>query len=589
MKNNILLLSVISVIIWLGSLTSCQDFLEMPPQTSFNIDSVFARYQNAERLVFDMYQYQGKALATARNGKLNNSAVADITDEAICFTAQNGYTANRVYAGSVNSTWFTVSGQNGEDIYDNHWKTIRKAFILKENIDRVPDAATDVKARIKGECTTMIAFEYFEMFIRYGGVPILRKALNDASEYALIRMPLDSVYNYIIKLCDEAIANPDFPAKVQDEKDFGRLTKAFAYGLKAKTMLYAASPLFNSDRPYTDFGTHNNLICFNKYDKNRWTQAANAAKEAITYCQANGYSIVTSFGASKNYKVACEDRPKFGNTEVIFATYQGTNIDKLYWLGRGTNVGGYSPTEPTQNHVEKYQNTDGTYVDWGNTITTPVNDPVFPYKNLDPRFHQSIAYNGCLWLTTPPTYNLEIYDGVDASVANGRNGPTVAKTQFAYFPRKFLNGYENPSAPWSPISIYMRLAELYLIQAEALNEANGPSEEVFTLLDVIRNRSGMPKVPKNLNQAQLRKFIENERSVELFLENHRYFDVKRLKIGEVFMGPIYDVRVIKQKNGSFTYTRYKYHDRAWFNHWYLHPFPYNEVNKGYGLIQNPGW
>lgn len=354
-------------------------------------------------------------------------------------------------------------------------------------------------------------------------------------------------------------------------------------------MLYAASPLFNSDRPYEDFGANNKLICFMKYDKNRWKLAADAAKEAIKYCEANGYALVTSYGINKNYKVACEDRPKFGNTETIFATYQGINIDKLYWTGRGTNMGGYSPTEPTQNHVEKYQNMDGSYVDWNVTITTPPNDPVFPYKNLDPRFHQSVAYNGCLWITSIPTYNLQIYDGVDASVAHGLNGPNVAKTQFAYFPRKFLNGYETPSAPWTPISVYMRLAELYLIDAEASNESDGPSNAVFSRIDAVRSRSGMPAVPRALNQSQLRKYVENERSVELFLENHRYFDVKRLKIGDVFKGPITDVRIIKQKNGSYTYTKYKYQDRAWFNFWYLHPFPYAEVNKGYGLLQNPGW
>lgn len=99
----------------------------------------------------------------------------------------------------------------------------------------------------------------------------------------------------------------------------------------------------------------------------------------------------------------------------------------------------------------------------------------------------------------------------------------------------------------------------------------------------------MPTVSRSLDQNGLRKFIENERSIELYLENHRYFDVKRLLIGDVFKGPIYDVKVVKQKNATFTYTKYKYHDRAWFVHWYLHPFPYNEVNKGYGLIQNPGW
>jgi len=588
MKINIFSsLAILSVAFLLGS-TSCRKYLEMPAQTSFNADSVFARYQNAERLLFDLYQFQGRALATALNSKMGLSSVSTITDEAICFTAQNGYTSNNVYAGSVNSTWFTVNGTNGEDVYDNHWKTIRKALILKDNIDRVPDAPADVKGRIKGECAAMLALEYFEMFKRYGGVPIVKKALNDAEDFIIPRAPLDSVYRHIISLCDEAIANPNFPAKVPDEKEFGRLTKAFAYGLKARTMLYAASPLFNTDKPYQDFGVNNKLICFMKYDRNLWADAAKAAREAITYCEQNGYGIVKSFGPTKNYKVACEDMPKAGNTEVLYGTFQGINQSRNYWTGRGTNMGGFAATEPTQNHVEKYQNTDGTTVNWNTTITTPANDPTFPYKKLDPRFHLSVAYNGCLWVTTNPTYSLEIYDGVDASVANGRNGPISARTQFAYFARKWLNGFESTGV-WTPMSPYMRLAEMYLILAEASNEANGPREEAFAALDVIRTRSGMPTVSRSLDQNGLRKFIENERSIELYLENHRYFDVKRLLIGDVFKGPIYDVKVVKQKNATFTYTKYKYHDRAWFVHWYLHPFPYNEVNKGYGLIQNPGW
>jgi hypothetical protein len=535
-----------------------------------------------------MYQFQGRALATALNSKMGLSSVATITDEAICFTAQNGYTSNNVYAGSVNSTWFTVNGANGEDVYDNHWRTIRKAFILKENIDKVPDAPDDVKRRIKGECAAVIALEYFEMFKRYGGVPIVRKSLSEAEEFVIPRAPLDSVYKYILSLCDEAIANPDFPARVTDEKDFGRLTKAFVYGLKSRTMLYAASPLFNTDKPYQEFGKNNNLICFMRTDKNLWAQAAKAASDAITYCEQNGYGIVKTFGAARNYKVACEDLPKAGNTEVIYGTFQGINQSKLYWLGRGTNMGGYAATEPTQNHIEKYQNTDGTQVNWNTPITTPVNDPTAPYKRLDPRFHLSVAYNGCQWVTTTPTYNLEIYDGVDATVPHGRNGPVSARTQFAYFTRKWLNGFES-SGIWTPMSPYMRLAEMYLNLAEALNEANGPSTQVFDAIDVIRTRSGMAPVPRTLNQAALRYYIDRERSVELYLENHRYFDVKRTLQGELFKGPIYDVRVIRQRNGSYTYTKYKYHDRAWFTHWYLHPFPYNEVNKGYGLIQNPGW
>jgi hypothetical protein len=106
MKFKITFSIAIFAVIFLSGLSSCNKYLEMPAQTSFNVDSVFSRYQNAERLIFDLYQFQGRALATALNGKLNSTSVSTITDEAICFTAQNGYTANSVYAGSINSTWF---------------------------------------------------------------------------------------------------------------------------------------------------------------------------------------------------------------------------------------------------------------------------------------------------------------------------------------------------------------------------------------------------------------------------------------------------------------------------------------------------
>ncbi|MFN7279505.1 MAG: hypothetical protein ACK5VH_05040, partial [bacterium] len=79
---------------------SCKKYLEMPPQTSFNADSVFSRYQNAERLVFDLYQFQGRALATALNSNMGMSSVSTITDEAVCLTAHNGYSSNIVCAGS---------------------------------------------------------------------------------------------------------------------------------------------------------------------------------------------------------------------------------------------------------------------------------------------------------------------------------------------------------------------------------------------------------------------------------------------------------------------------------------------------------
>jgi hypothetical protein len=98
----------------------------------------------------------------------------------------------------------------------------------------------------------------------------------------------------------------------------------------------------------------------------------------------------------------------------------------------------------------------------------------------------------------------------------------------------------------------------------------------------------MPVVNHSMNYDQLKAFIVNERAVELYAEDHRYFDLKRWKTPEPFQ-KIYNVKVFKYRDNTYTYEKYLHQTRAWYDFWYLHPFPYAEVNKGYGLIQNPGW
>lgn len=584
-----IVICLLSLLAWGTSIffTSCNDYLEMPEQTSYNLDSIFKNYQNTEPLIYDLYRDAPFHLWGWAAKILHGPQNSTMTDEGITLMIQSAYTPIKVYAGNVSSTWFTSS--KGEDIYTDHWGTIRRAFILMENIDRVPDASTENKERIKAECKTVIALEYFELLKRYGGVPLIKKSLNNVEEYYIVRSSLKDVYDYIILLLDEAIATPAFPAVVPNEKEFGRATKAFAYGLKARTMLYVASPLFNTASPYMDFGDNNKLICFTDYDKNRWKLAADATLDAINFCEASGIALVDKYGENENYRIASSERPKDGNTEIIFAVSQHTAPTKIItFLGRGAPLNGYAANIPTHNQVEKYQNKDGSFTNWDQKITTGPNDPTAPYDNLDPRFHQSIVYNGSVWYSSPTEYRMQIYDGANGA-SNGANGSTTAKAQFAYFFRKYLAGNEYSAKSYIPLSIYMRLSELYLNYAEAMNEFEGPTEKVFERIDAIRNRSGMPNVPRNLSQGELRDYLDRERSIELYFEGHRYFDLKRKLRGDIFKAPIHDVKVLKYPDNTYTYEKYVYHERAWFDFWYLHPFPYDEVNKGYGLIQNPGW
>jgi hypothetical protein len=593
MKKILFILGTVSAVLCMFTFNSCkkEGFLEKPFGVTFNEDSVFTKYENAQKLLNNMYALRPYYLdITSDDGKhLRGSLLDCATDMGSSFRLNAKYSAHMFNFGTIEAEYLS-NNDWGEDVYSYHYKTIRIAFTLIDRIDEVPDAPAGQKERIKAEAKAMIAFEYFQLMKRYGGVPLITKRLDpSADEIAIPRSPLIDVYNYVIKMADEAIANAGFPAK-SEGLDFGRLNKAFAYGVKAKAALLAASPLFNTATPYMSLGGDNNLICFGNNDPSRWTTAAKYAEEAITYCESNGYAIVNTPNTNINYTISYQYLPKDGNSEVMWGTLKVSNPAMSWWNIRGTPyASGFTTNMPTHNLVEKYQNKDGSYIDWSKVITTPANDPTAPYKNLDPRFAQTVFYNGSQ--VYPKAFFLN-YDHETPSL-NGANGPKVANTQFAYALRKHVYGYEDrtlTNKTWRPMCPIMRLSELYMTHAEALNETLGaPDSRVYDRVNKIRSRSGMPGITPGLSKDAMRARIQDEWAIEFAFEEYRFFDLKRWKLGNSFKGPIYDLRIKKFNNNTYTYTRYKYEDRVYFDWYYLHPFPPSEVALQYGLIQNPGW
>ncbi len=632
--------------------SSCSDFMEFPPVANFNIDSVFSKYSNAERLLADMYSYpiplnfDTRAFGTWGTRMGGGTFASALTDEGQSFDVQQGYQVQRYYTGNVEaSTCASWSSDfKGEDDYAVKWRTIRKAYIILNNIDRVPDATFPTnqniepkiqKERIKAEAKLMVALVYFEMWKRYGGVPILTReyvAADDFTTFKKGRATLQQTYEFINGLLDDVMTNYEgiLPAKVTESTEYGRFPMALAYGLKAKVELYAASPLFNTDNPYSkELGANSNLICFMNYSKERWKKAADAATAAIDYCNSKGYAIINNSANQKNgmnYTAANIYYPNKGNTESIWGVLQSPNglNWQYYTILRGlANPYGYAPNLVPLNQIARYEKdttVSGHYKTWDNKISLDV--PTIPsgtsandggklvaavarkaYEGLDPRFYASIAYNGVADYGTQPFVDMAdawvntssggaIYPNLHGTFSFGKQRTTVL-----HYVRKFSRGYEFRESTMNPINIYMRLAELYLIRAEALNEYGGGQAQVESDLNLIRARSGMPPVVVGQSQLEMRETIAHERNIELFYEDQRWFDLRRtLQSEKLIPVAIYKVEIKKwfAKTNSpwpykITYEKSYYNTRVWYNHWYMNPFPTQEVNKAYGLIQNPGW
>jgi SusD family. len=571
------------------------------------------------------------------------SFASAITDEGQSFHIQPNYKVQNYYVGNVSAdqcaSWSSTN--KGEDDYLRKWKTIRKAYVLLENVDKTPDATTAQKERIKAESKLMIATVYFEMFKRYGGVPILKGSFTGSESQEDINLPrasLEETYNFIINLLDDVIKNYDgiLPANYTDQQDeFGRFPMALAYALKARVMLYAASPLYNTDSPYSnELGQNSNLICFMKYDKERWKKAADAATDAINYCLNNGYAVVddpTQRENAMNYTVANINYPAKGNTEVIWGIPQSTGGNNwgMYLMVRtfsGT-ASGYACNLVPINQIERWEidddKTPGQYKNWDaqQSFVTSVSPSetnatkakllvaaaarkAYEEPKLDPRFYASVIYNGDnnygKWSSTGEVDMADAYldNGTIISSLNGTLSEAKYRTTILHYVRKFHRGFEGNESAMRPLNIYFRMAELYLIRAEALNEyESSPSKQVHDDLNFIRTRSGMCNVKSNADQSEMREIIAHERNIEMYYEDQRWFDLRRtLKSAEKIPVQIYKIQIRKWYHTSsdkwpykITYDKVPYQKRYWSNSWYMNPFPKSEINKFYGLIQNPGW
>jgi hypothetical protein len=467
--------------------------------------------------------------------------------------------------------WNAVS--NPDDVWAKYYVAIRNANLFLESADNVNLDQWKLNPALQATYTTNLAliqkwkyevrflraYFFFELIKRYGGVPLITISLS-IDDRDRSRDPLANCIKFISNECDSAALNlPVTPVNT----DLGRVTKGAALALKSRVLLYAASDLFN-----TSSGSNPELVSIVGGDRTaQWKAAADAAKAVIdlgAYSLSSNYSNLFS---STNYR----------NAEVIFATRSGpSNTFEMASSPIGFDLG-HSGTTPSQNLVDAYEMTDGTPFDWNNPAQA-----ADPYSNRDPRLGMSIITNNSVFKTRP----VEIWAG-------GRDGKGIPNaTKTGYYLKKYVNPDLDLLLNTTSVHtwVLIRLAEIYLNYAEALNEYDPGNPDIKLYVDAVRARPGvnMPGLPAGLSQSEMRERIRNERRVELAFEDHRFWDVRRWMIGPSTEG-VSLMGVDIQENGpaSFTYTKVNVENRSFDPKMYLYPIPQGEVANG--LIQNPLW
>ena len=582
--------------------------LSQAPETSgATIDTLFASIKDADKVLSTAYYYLPYGLVSSFDSKMGGDFLESITDHFISNKHSDDDGPNNLYYSGGLSANLTGAYQGGEAYRfgsEKDYTVIRYAWLFLENADRIPNADPAVLAQKKAEAKMCMAIAYANMLRYVGGVPILDHAVVTGEEMQFPRATFAETVDYIVKLCNEAAA--DLPWYVSANED-GRLTRAAALGLKLRILCFAASPTFNSATPF--HAKADEYSCYTNYSAGRWQAAKDAADEFMRQQLANGhYALVqaTPADAAKGiqprdyrlaYRKAYMDR---GCTEAIISirksnsgSFHDKHIDVQDDYGSGGSL----------NWVNKFPWADGTPFPEDFNWEDPKSWPEKPFfkrdengdlkvgntlliETRDPRLYENVCVPGDVWK-----------NGVVGPTYDNAKSPNVQDGCTGFLMMKYVLQQEaDRSNP--PHWCMMRFAEVLLNCAEAYNEADGaPSDKAYTWANAVRARVGLPPLAENMSKEQFREALILERELEFGFEEVRWFDMVRWGLVDAFKAPLKKLIAHgnKQTNADdFTFTTGDaYPTRKWYTDfdtkWYLSPIPSVEINKGYGMTQNPGW
>lgn len=646
------------VLIALLFTTSCGDYLDVIPDNIPTIDHAFIDRISAQKFLATCYSYlpndetapnnpamvSGECWIAKEGRGYFNFFESDVWD---MFRDQGFQTVGN----PISNYW--DGGANAKNL----WIAIRDCNIFLENIYKPQDLTEGERARWIAEVTFLKAYYHYYLWVRYGPIPITDTNILVSAgpdKVRVYRDPSDDVVDYIVSTIDKAL--PDLFEQVTSEsQELGRITKPIALAIKAKCLAYAASPLYNGNPYYANYVDNRGVHLFPvEYKAEKWQRAAVALKEAIDVSEKAGHklyyydkyfgSISDSTKRTLNIRLAVTDR---WNKEVIWGRSAGA-INRLQinydvrTSGNGLSSEITEALSPTLETVERFYSDNGVPIDEDKTwqelykeryqtqaITSDYkyymwyssNNPQVTAKlhfRRETRFYASLNFDrGTVYGKDKTLYDTYATTGTPGSdktmeVAQMRSGETAGRTaaeKFSitgYTPKKMValtsyvkeNSYVGYAYPF-PI---VRLADLYLLYAEVLNEVkSAPDDEVYKYIDLVRKRASLEGVVdswkkysldpnKPLSQDGMREIIHRERANELAFEGQYYWDIRRWKtIEQEFAKPIRGWSVTEGNPNEYYKVQTLQPSISFSVKDYFWPISQSALDVNRNLEQNPEW
>lgn len=617
-------------------LSSC-DFLDIVPEEQASLNDAWQDPQKSLGYLYSCYN----GLSAANPTDYLKEDVSS-TDEYVL-----PYLWNQ---RSQQIAWNTINSTNGGDWTWRYagYDPIRTCFMFMEGVQTAPKLTDAQRTEWSAEAKFLVAYYHFMVLRKYGPCPVMDHAYDASTASGDMpgRSHFDYVVDYIVRIIDEAMQ--DLPAN-QTGSDWGRASKVVAKAVKAKVLLYAASPLWNGNTDYagwqnTNYETpgYGTELVSQVYDPQKWERARAACQEALDFAKQQGYALYEKSdfdelkdmaeGSEKEfqkyvlrmrYVVTARPNSADGNREFIWgipdqgSIVYGSLPHQMFKKTDGTFQSGYSGVAPTMYTIEHFYTKNGYLPAEDPAFATPSewftraasgSDVIKLHTNREPRFYAWIGYDG-------GDYGVKLIQGdplklnMKSSEAQGTNLGRFERdnSQTGYLSQKFIhprleyaaNGGNN-AGELNVQRPLIRMAELYLSLAEAqvmcsLEGLGDYMADARVNLNMVRSRAGVPEVKTaDFTRDKAMDWIRNERFIELWGEGQRYFDVRRWKLGEkLFNGPYYGLNAMEKNDPSFEeFNRKVAIPQQNFNFTfrsYLLPLYYNEVYKNPQMIQVPGY